>query len=539
MEITPFTESEAVDCFGSYAGISGDALKDARATVEEIVERLGRIPLAVSMSGLYFRNTQGRLDELTVQYFSDLAGLDDSLSIPRGFDKTAFTAIRFAVENLGKGISSPYRRDAQALLYAGSLLAPELLPVNLLLPASVGQLHIRLKNLPRPEEVDPVMRRGVIAILRTQTIAHRVDNSEAGTVTPASETVAVHPLVHNILQRNCLSLVRPGELQSMASSLMFFLVGWIGVLRTEGHFFAVEQLRMHAQSLLDLVNEREPLSTPSPEHDKYYRYLKAMLQIELGTCEFSRGNLQRSYELGSSAVQVLSAISDDHDARLIAMRAVFDQINDLSFGEAPAPLLAVHAQVLLRFCDECEASSDEKVRDLAYALAGEALEMITRIPSYRDSQPLKDVAAKFEELGTRDPQADSRPHTRNVLRNQLLDSGRYEEILDGIPGWRLLDGGHHNSVIFDGMQIVAQLHTRRFEDALGGIAELLNLKPYGQHLLVFAHEALKKIAKALFETIPGAAGHADQLQQALGKVLARYYELGGPSKDLPEGDIGG
>ena len=533
IEITPFTENEAVDCFASYAGISGDALDAVRGTAEKIVRRLGRIPLAVSMSGLYFRNTQGRLDELTVQYFSDLAGLDDSLSIPRGFDKTAFTAIRFAVENLGKGMQTPHRRDAQALLYAGSLLAPELLPVNLLLPASVGQLHIRLKNLPKPEEVEPALRRGVIAVLRTQTIAHRVDNSEAGTLTPASETVAVHPLVHNILQRNCLSLVSPGELQSMASSLMFFLVGWIGILRTDGHFFAVEQLRMHAQALLDLVNEREPLSTPSPEHDKYYRYLKAMLQIELGTCEFSRGNLQRSYELGSSAVQVLSAIADDHDARLIAMKAVFDQINDLSFGEAPAPLLAVHAHVLVQFCDECEASGDEKVRDFAYALAGEALEMVTRIQSYRASPPLQEVATKFQDIGTRDPRADSRPHTRNILRNKLLDTGRYEEVLAGIPEWRVLDGGHHNAVIFDGMQVVAQLHTNRFDDALDGITKLLELKPYGQHLLVFTHEALKKIAKALYETTPIAAERADQLQQALDQVLARYDQLGGPPKDLP------
>jgi hypothetical protein len=107
------------------------------------------------MSGLYFRNTQGRVEELAAQYFADLAGLDDSFSIPRGFDKTAFAAIRYAVEHLGKGIATPYRRDAQALLYAGSLLAPELLPVNLLLPASVGEMHIRITALPKPAEVDP------------------------------------------------------------------------------------------------------------------------------------------------------------------------------------------------------------------------------------------------------------------------------------------------------------------------------------------------------------------------------------------------
>lgn len=485
------------------------------------------------MSGLYFRNTQGRVEELAAQYFADLAGLDDSFSIPRGFDKTAFAAIRYAVEHLGKGIATPYRRDAQALLYAGSLLAPELLPVNLLLPESVGEMHIRITALPKPAEVDPPLRRGLIAVLRTQTIAHRVDNSGAGSTTPASETVAIHPLVHTILQRTCLSLVRPGELQSMASTLMFFFVGWIGILRTNGHFFAVEQLRMHAEALLDLVNEREPLSTPSAEHDKYYRYLKAMLQIELSTCHFSRGDLQTAYELGTAAVQGLSARADDHNARMIAMKAVFDQINDLSFGEALPALLAVHAQVLMQFCRECEANPRESARDVAYTLSGEALEMITRIPAYRDSAHLQAIAALFKALGERDPRAENRPHTRNALRNRLLDEGRYQEILDRLPEWRSLDGGIHNDVIFDGMQVVAELHTGRHDDALAGIAKIISLKPYGQHLLVFTHEALKKVGKALHETIPTAGTDAGRLQQALDEVLTRYYQLGGPPASEP------
>ena len=80
-----------------------EALDEVREPIREIADRLGRIPLAVSMAGLYFRNTQGRLDELATQYFADLAALDDSFSVPRGFgNKTAFDAIRYAVENLGR-----------------------------------------------------------------------------------------------------------------------------------------------------------------------------------------------------------------------------------------------------------------------------------------------------------------------------------------------------------------------------------------------------------------------------------------------------
>jgi hypothetical protein len=282
-------------------------------------------------------------------------------------------------------------------------LAPELLPLNLLLPATAEALHISITALPRPAEVEAELRRGVIATLRTQTIAHRVTNAEPGVVTPASDTVAVHPLVHSILQRICLARVGPGDLQQMAASLMYFLVGWIGILRTEGHFFAVEQLRMHAEALIELVNEREPLSTVSADHDKHYRYLKAMLQSELGTCQFSRGNLQEAYNLGLAAVQALSTIPADQNARIIAMKCTFDQIHDLSMGEAPAALLAIHAHLLLQFCNECEANPAEAFRDIAYRFAGEALAMITRIAAYRESPPLQTIAAQLNQIGARDP----------------------------------------------------------------------------------------------------------------------------------------
>jgi hypothetical protein len=259
-----------------------------------------------------------------------------------------------------------------------------------------------------------------------------------------------------------------------------------------------------------------------------------MLQIELSTCQFSRGKLQQAYELGLAATQGLSAMPNDHDARIIAMKSVFDQINDLSFGEAPPALLAIHARALEQFCTECEANQRESVRDLAYKLGGEALEMIIRIPAYRESPLLQPIADELRALGERDPHAESRPHTRNALRNRLLEEGKYQEVLDRIQEWRSLDGGIHNDVIFDGMKVVAELHTSRFQDALAGIAKIVSLKPYGQHLLIFTHEALKKVAKALYETIPTAAGpDAEALRQSLDQVLTRYYQLGGSPNPEP------
>jgi len=86
----------------------------------------------------------------------------------------------------------------------------------------------------------------------------------------------------------------------------------------------------------------------------------------------------------------------------------------------------------------------------------------------------------------------------------------------------------------DGLAAVAQLHIGRFDDAIALIGTILDLKPYGQHLLIFTHEALKKVTKALHEVIPSAGGDADRLQQALSDVRTRYDQLGGPSNQASD-----
>jgi hypothetical protein len=176
----------------------------------------------------------------------------------------------------------------------------------------------------------------------------------------------------------------------------------------------------------------------------------------------------------------------------------------------------------------------EAFRDIAYTFAGKALAMITRIATYRESPPPQTIAAQLNEFGARDPKPETRAHTRNAIRNQMIDAGEYQAILDNLPEWRSADGGIHNAVILDGLQVVAQLHTTRFDDAIALIGTILNLKPYGQHLLIFTHEALKKVAKALHEVIPSAGEDADRLQLALADVLTRYYELGGPSNQASD-----
>ena len=245
VDIREFLAEEAILCFVNYAGRSSDY---SREVVADIVSRLKYVPLAVSMAGVYFKNAEGTLDELSTAYFEQLDALDDMRAIPAGFDRTAFQAIQWAVRNLGQGlVSTEERRRAAGILYHAALLAPELLPLNFIIAASPESVDINLAEHPEPTIADPRISRSVISTLRTQSMAQRVMNlDEAGTQNAASETIAIHPLVHEILQITYLDKIPPGRLQEQALIIMYHLLGWIEAMRSESEFFALDQLLLHA-----------------------------------------------------------------------------------------------------------------------------------------------------------------------------------------------------------------------------------------------------------------------------------------------------
>lgn len=534
IDVGEFTEQEAIDCFASYSGIATDAVESLRKPIADIVSRLGRIPLAVSMAAIYFKNTEGQLSELAPQYFADLEALADDDSIPPGFNKTAFAAIQHAVRSLGqRRPDSPHGKWAQAVLQIGSLLAPELLPLNLMLPATAEEVHTDLANLPMPAEFDPVVRRGVLATLRTQTIARRVVNDGEGGRTPASESVVMHPLVHDILQRSYLAHVPPGQLQAQATVLMAFLLGWLGALRKSGEFFAVEQLRLHANSLLELVARHEPLSAYSPQNDRVYAYAKSLLLAELSTCQASRGRLQEALDLGRAAAQGLSTYAYEKAARFITMKVLSDMVTDLSMGEAPPELVAMFGVPLLAALAEVEADDRRSVRDVAYTIAGELHGQLNRIDAYRDSPLLEMIREQLGQIGARDPDRASREATRLARINELYEAGEFNELRRVVTQWRAENTSSDSVIMLSALEIVAQLHTDAVDEALDGIEKLLDLRPHGDYLLLSLHEAFKKIGRELHRVLDNLEGYRDRLQAVLDKVLARYNELsdaaGGPS----------
>jgi hypothetical protein len=533
IEVGELTEDEAVDCFASYAGLTSADTDARRSQILDIVNRLGRIALAVSMSAIYFNNTEGQLDELALQYFSDLEALADSDSRPPGFPRTAFAAIQHAVRNLGRGTPAgdTYGRPARAVLEIGSLLAPELLPLNFVLLATAEQVQVNLANLPIPAEVDQVIRRGVLSTLRTQTIARRVVNDGEGNCTPVSETVAIHPLVHDILQRSFLAEVPPGYLEPQCTVFMYFLVGWLGWMRNQGEYFAVEQLRLHANALLALVDDNEPMSSLSPQNARVYTYAKTLLQAELSTCAASRGRLQAALELGKSAIQTLSPFMHEPYARRIAMKILANMVADLTMGEAPPEAVRTCAIPFVGSAAEAESDNDAAVRAIAYKLASDTLGLLNRLDVYRDSPALSAVRQRLLEITQRDPSLDTQEATQMKRVNELYQAGRFSELLDLATQLLAENTSLESAVIFDAIKIVAQLHTDAADEALAGVDRLIEVRNYADYVLLSLHEALKKVGRELHKVLVLDAFSAERprLQKALDRVTQRYNELGDAS----------
>jgi tetratricopeptide (TPR) repeat protein len=523
------TEVEAVDCFASYAGVADNEIDNVRSSILEIVERLGLVPLAVSMSGIYFKNTEGQLDELALRYFSDLEALADSDSRPPGFPRTAFAAIQHAVRNIGKGTPAgdTYGRSARAVLEIGSLLAPELLPLNFMLLATAEEIQVNLAKLPVPTEVDKVTRRGVLSTLRTQTIARRVVNDGEGNRTAVSDTVAIHPLVHDILQRSYLAAVPSGYLESQCTVFMYFLIGWLGQMRTQGEYFAVEQLRLHANALLALVDDNEPMSSLSAQNARVHTYAKTLLQAELSTCAASRGRLQAALELGRSAIQTLSPYMHEPYARRIAMKILANMVADLSMGEAAPEAVRTCAIPFVSSVAEAESDTNAAVRALAYTLASDTLGVINRLDVYRDSPGLSAIRQRLLEVTQRDPSLHTQDATRMAKANELYEAGRFSELLDLTTQLLAANTSLEGAVILNAIKIVAQLHTDAVDEALAGVDQLLELRNYADYVLLSLHEALKKVGRELHRVIDleGFSSVRPRLQSALDRVTQRYYEL--------------
>lgn len=102
-----FTPAEAAACFTTYAGLDPAT---EHPGITDIVERLGWMPLAVSMAGLYFGNAAGTVTELSRDYFAEL----DALETKAPSHRESTTRPRMPPSTMPCVISAPASVPAQA-----------------------------------------------------------------------------------------------------------------------------------------------------------------------------------------------------------------------------------------------------------------------------------------------------------------------------------------------------------------------------------------------------------------------------------------
>lgn len=510
LSIGSFTDAEATACFETYAGIEPGTYTDA---VTGVVRRLGHVPLAIAMAASYFRNADEDIVLLSDRYFESLEALDDSTAVPEGFDKTAFAAVQFAVTQIGSetGGDEKLRRATQLLIYHSAFFAPELIPVNLVLQtvdSAVATLD--LTSPPSPVEADQHVRNRLLTNLRTQTIARRRTYLDAsGAANPASDTISIHPLVHEILRAIHLRAApRDGSAMNLLALFMGHLYGWIIALRPSGAFFPVEQLLVHAQWILDFV-DTITIPADADEHDVYvFRCAILYLRYEVANCHSSRGNYERGVELIEQALDEFADVTPTIHPQCALAKAACDAIADVEVGGLGEQRALCFARRAIDEIAKIEQFTDVPRRgEIIYRFAVQAAQAINRFGTAESRAVAEELADIANQQRLPAPQEIDKINQID----QFLRTGNYLQALALIQMTRGANPTAYQKVMFDNFEIIANLNLHRFNAASDGIDRVLAAASEGPHMRTHVELACTEIGEALQVTHAAWAGRSTRL----------------------------
>lgn len=500
-EIGPFDSAESIMCFASYAGIEDSDIPALAGTIQAIVDRLGLIPLAISMAGLYFRNAAGELAELVPSYFATLDALDDTLAIPPGFNRTAFAAVTTAVDQIGAGSNSPYTRNARILMHTASFLAPEMIPLNLMIPVTTDPQRIDMADLPVPAAADPHQTRAIVSLLRTQTIAHRVLTSgQAGSEALSADCIQIHPLINEILRTQYVASAPPGAVQVAVTVLLGHLIPWLGLMRTSGSFLALEQLRVHAETLIDFLDAHEPLTSLSPQDNRVYLTAKAGVMGQLANCYGNTARLQESVKLQHRLViHYLQHFPNEEWAQVMAMVHAGNMLTDMSRASVPPQPVFQIAGRVLELMKILEVRDKPSTKAAVYRVAHLSLQMVTREEQYRENPMLARIAGDMVLIAERDPNKETNPEWLMRQMNSRIANSDYESVLSALRQLRTINSSLNDAVTLDALEVTARLHTGDLDVAFANLNRLMDTEVVQNHLVLDLRNGLAKVFQALHQ----------------------------------------
>ncbi|MFE6920600.1 ATP-binding protein [Nocardia sp. NPDC057663] len=506
LQIDAFTEEEAVACFEAFAQFESDTHTPA---IIEIVERLGRVPLATAMAASYFRNADEDVSQLSRQYFARLDSLSEATAVPEGYDKTAFAAIRFAVAQLGLDSSPERRSETRALIYHAAFMAPELIPVNLLLQTVSETTTVNLLDPPKPQIADQARRNGVLTNLRTQSIAKRRHYADSSTVVnPASDTISIHPLVHEILREIHRRSAPDEYVVDLLALLMTCTMGWIAALRSKGQFFALEQLMVHARWILELVSAVQLTSVIDPSRVYVFRCARLFLRYEIATTHASRGHYDNSVNEIELALDEVSDLTLSHGAQFLAATAACAALADNVLGNLGQQRCAMWADRALAELIKFDAVGGPNRGDQLVRLAIQAAQSIEQ----SNIESKQDLIDKFGEIACRQSISAVPDAVQIESLQELVVRGEFAAVLELVQRMRGSEPSADEQVMYDHFDAIAYLHLGRFSDAEQAIDRILQLAGRWSYLHTSLRLASKAIDRALRQTRPEWHARSARLQ---------------------------
>ncbi|BBY46826.1 hypothetical protein MARA_02560 (plasmid) [Mycolicibacterium arabiense] len=478
MAIHAFTQDQAIACFASYADVDAS---NHRAAIADIVARLGRVPLAVAMAGLYFRDSGSDIAYLSVGYFDELAALDDPAWKPEGFDHTAFAAIHLAVAKLrdAKAGSDEDRGHAQELIHSSALLAPELIPFNMMLQIVDADHTFDLAHPPRPHVAGEHRRNVIMTNLNTQTIARRtryVDRT--GVENPASDTLNLHPLVHEILHKIVVDITAPIDLLRLLTDLMGTVYGWLDEMRNEGFFFPVDQLLVHADTVLKTVDDVVGNVEPDADSEQLlnYRCAAALLRCEAANAYSSRGQYERSVASIERVLNDVNSLALPPRGRTIITKAAADAIADTYIGELGVERAVKLAERALQELRQLEVTDQPKIGEQTYLCARVAADALQRFATAKTEAFRRD----FNDIAARQQRSPSLTGMMQDI-NGANKAGNHRLALQVIDTARRASPAAPMQTFLDHQAATAHLALNQHREAAAVIERILDADP-GTHL---------------------------------------------------------
>lgn len=495
IEVRGFDLAEAVACFQIYAGIEPSIESDE--VIQGIVDRLDCSPLAVSMAANYFANCEGDIGELSKEYFADLAALEDSLAIPPGYPRTAYSAIVHSSRRMAIRAESSFGGDARAAIEIGSVLGRFPVPMNFILDATQREKTIRLAEVPQPVEVPVHVRRAVVAAFKTESIAQRLVADK--NVSPlCAECVSVHSLVREVLRENYLRKIPDEKFDELATRLMWLMAGWLSALRADQDFYGAGLLCAHSESLIDLVEERQHRTVVTNDALKFKLIAEAMLRIAIGQCYASKGRWDEAVNWGSASLDVFRSLAGDQHADRLSVFAGLTVLGDLSLAEVPVPRILEVASSVVSNLEKLAGSDDPISRETVLTHCGEIQGSISRLEKYRQSAELSSLVERIQKIREDDPRAGSRPTDLNEEVNNLWDARDYVRLSQLVPALRAASSSMEERLMITAVEIVAQLGMKQIDEAAIAVRKLCEVSVEDQYLTGGLLAALKKACSGAY-----------------------------------------